>query len=96
MNALTDNWKPLAAGLAGQYVGPMLPMIVPMDPKIMQHIGVGVGAGLMTMSPVVGGIAAGADYGLCKLYEAVPSLEILTPVRGAIATGTALYVQTML
>ena len=96
MNVLTDNWKPLAAGLAGQYVGPMLPMVVPMDPKVMQHIGVGVGAGLITMDPVVGGVAGAVDYGLCKLYEAVPALDMLTPVRGAISTGTALYVRTML
>jgi len=96
MSSVISNipWAPMAAGLAGQYVAPMLPMVVPMEEKTLQHLGVAAGVGLLTMDPVLAGAAGGIDYGLCKLYEAVPTLEVLTPVRGAISAATAVYIRT--
>lgn len=90
------NLMAAGAGLAGQYMGPSLPMIVEMSDKNKEHLGVALGVGLVTMDPMAGALAGAADFALCTLYENVTALEVLTPVRGAIASATAGYLQTML
>ena len=114
MDAVT--WKPLAAGFVGQHLGPGVANKLGLTKvlgygntpseigwaDLMPQLGVGVGAGLVTMDPVVGAIAAVTDFGLYKLYHYAWNIdpytfnEILTPVRGAISAGTAVYVRTML
>ena len=91
----------VGAGLAGQYVGPIVVgMVMPtaegedptIDPKIAEHLGVAAGVYAASRNAMLAGAAGAIDYGLCKLYESVESLEMLTPVRGGIAAASAGFV----
>lgn len=89
-----------AAGLAGQYAGAMLPTLLPItgfaEPMYLEHAGVGIGTAVVTGDYVTGGMAALLDHGLMVLYNAMPALQILSPVRGGIAAmGTIMLRQQL-
>lgn len=95
----------VGAGLAGQYVAPMvLTMVMPpeegeeptISPKVQQHLGVAAGVYAVSRDPMLAGAAGAIDYGLCKLYESVEPLGVLSPVRGGLAVATAQYAMSMM
>lgn len=88
------NWMAAAAGLAGQYaaesiVGGEVALGTGLDRKMITSATVGAATGFMTGSVMVGVGAGAIDYGLCMLYEQYPALDVLSPVRGGIASATA-------
>ena len=89
---------PVMGGLVGQYgVGMVLPADTSDDNvKMAEHAAVGVGAWAMGAPPMVAAGAAAVDFGLCLLYKQVPSLDVLTPVRGGIAVAGAQMALPML
>lgn len=87
---------PIVGGLAGQYLSPMLMDTTDTKGKMVQHAAVGAGAMLAGAPTTVAVGAAVADFGLCKLYESVESLDMLTPVRGGIAVAASQVASGML
>lgn len=91
------QFLPVAAGLGAEYLVPMV--IDPEDDeqkKFVKAGAVGVGAMVGGASTAVAVGSAVADYALCKLYEAVPALSVLTPIKGAIAVATSQMVMPYL
>lgn len=57
--------------------------------KHLEHVGVAAGVYLATRNATLAGAAGAVDFGLHMLYEQVPQLGMLSPVRGGIASATA-------